>query len=238
MAVLLSKLPGDAPEIFATVQGEGPSVGEPAVFVRLSGCNLKCGFCDTPYTWDWTRFDAKKESIELPVDEIASRVLAMRAGAQTAVITGGEPMLQQKELAELAARLHASRMRIEIETNGTIVPDAKLAEFVDQWNVSPKLEGSGNLPQAREKPDALSWFAREPKAYFKLVVAAPADVEEAASLVERHGVPASRVLLMPEGTNAATLVERSRWLAPAAVARGFRLGSRLHVMLWGDTRGR
>lgn len=236
--MLLSQLPGKTPEIFSTVQGEGPSIGEPAVFVRLSGCNLKCGFCDTPYTWDWTRYEQKAESLELDVEEIATRVLAMRAGARTVVLTGGEPLLQQRELAELAARLRAEGLRIEVETNGTIVPDQALAKSIEQWNVSPKLAASGNLPLVREKTDALAWFAAESKAFFKIVVATPADVEEAAALVGRHHVPAERVILMPEGTNAGTIVERSRWLAPEAVARGFRLGSRLHVLLWGDTRGR
>jgi 7-cyano-7-deazaguanosine (preQ0) biosynthesis protein QueE len=236
--VLLSKLPGDAPEIFSTVQGEGPSVGEPAVFVRTSGCNLKCTFCDTPYTWDWTRFEQKRESVELEAREVAARVLSMRGGARTVVLTGGEPLLQQRELSELAARLRAEGMRVEVETNGTVVPEAKLAEAVDQWNVSAKLESSGNLPAAREKSDALAWFAREERAYFKMVVQTPADVDEADALVERYGVPPERVLLMPEGTKAEVLAERSRWLAPAAVARGYRLGARLHVVLWGDTRGR
>lgn len=236
--MLLSRLPSDTPEIFATVQGEGPSIGEPAVFVRLSGCNLKCTWCDTPYTWDWTRYEQKRESLQLEVADVAARVLSMRAGARTAVFTGGEPLLQQRELATLAARLRGEGMRIEVETNGTIVPDPALAESIDQWNVSPKLAGSGNLPIAREKPDALAWFAREAKATFKIVVATPADLDEAAALVKRHAIVPSRVILMPEGTTAEAIVERSRWLAPEAVSRGFRLGSRLHVLLWGDTRGR
>ena len=225
-------------EVFGpTFQGEGPSAGRRCGFVRLARCNLTCRWCDTPYTWDWTRFDAKKESVELDVAAIAERVAAL-GSVRTAVLTGGEPLLQQRELAELAARLRAAGKRVEVETNGTIVPDAALVDAVDQWNVSPKLASSGNLPIAREKADALAWFAAAPNAFFKLVITSPADVEEAAALVERHRVPASRVVLMPEGTAAETIVERSRWLAEAAVARGYRLGSRLHVLLWGDTRGR
>lgn len=230
---------GGAPEIFASVQGEGVTSGLPSVFVRLSRCNLKCTFCDTRYTWDWSRYDRSEQQMTLPVDRIAAEVTERAGGViGNVVLTGGEPLLQQRELADLARRLRGGGFRIEIETNGTLEPDEALAASIDQWNVSPKLESSGNPERARVVPGALRWFAACPHAWLKLVITRPEDVAEAAELAERAGVPAERVILMPEGTDAATLVSRSRWLAEHCQRRGFRLGSRLHIHLWGDERGR
>jgi len=237
--VLLSRLRDDEPEVFASVQGEGITCGLPSVFVRLSLCNLHCEWCDTKYTWDWTQFDRETETLTLAPDDVAPRVLALAAGGpRNVVLTGGEPLLQQRELSDLARRLRAEGLRIEVETNATIVPSGALAGIVDQWNVSPKLASSGNAAAERERPEALAWFAPRPDAYFKFVVRAPADVDEVAALAARYGIPAGRVTLMPEGTVAGTLAERSRWLAARCQTLGFRLGTRLHVLLWGAERGR
>ena len=96
--MLLARMPnhpGAPPEVFATVQGEGASLGVPSVFVRLAGCNLVCGFCDTAYTWDWSRFDKKKETVDLSVDEVATLALDIaKDGVRNVVFTGGEPLLQ------------------------------------------------------------------------------------------------------------------------------------------------
>ncbi|HEY2386199.1 MAG TPA: 7-carboxy-7-deazaguanine synthase QueE [Candidatus Binatia bacterium] len=236
--MLLSRLASGEPELFASVQGEGITCGLPSVFVRLSLCNLSCGFCDTKYTWDWAHFDRAAETISLPTDDVARRVLALAAGGpRNVVLTGGEPLLQQRELADLAGRLRGAGLRIEVETNATIVPADALAGSVDQWNVSPKLATSGNAPEARQQPEALAWFAAWPDAHFKFVVVEPADVDEVAALTVSYRIPAERVTLMPEGTDAATLAARSRWLAERCQALGFRLGTRLHVLLWGAARG-
>jgi organic radical activating enzyme len=237
--MLLSRMPDGEPEIFATVQGEGPSCGAPSVFVRLAECNLRCGWCDTKYTWDWAHYDRGKETIELADDALVARTLAA-AGDRTrsVVVTGGEPLLQAEALVPVLRALRARGFRVEIETNGTIPPSAELAEVVDQWNVSPKLAGSGNPLRARHRPSALEAFASCPNATFKLVVGTPDELGEADELATALGVSPERIVLMPEGTDAATLVDRSRWLADACVRRGFRLGARLHVFLWGTERGR
>lgn len=236
--MLLSRLPGGEPEIFASIQGEGPTCGVPSVFVRLAGCDLRCHWCDTRYTWDWSRYDPRTETVQVEVPEVARRVGELRSGGvRNVVLTGGEPLLQPDALAELAARLRSEGMRIEVETNGVHAPSARLAACIDQWNVSPKLASSGNGSE-REVARALAWFARQTNAYFKIVVVAPADVEEAVALVSRYRVPAERTLLMPEGTDVATLAERSRWLAVRCRETGLRLGARLHVLLWGAARGR
>ena len=239
LAMLLSRMKSGAPEIFATVQGEGTSAGVPSVFVRLAECNLRCTWCDTKYTWDWASYDKAAETIELSVEEITARALAEAGdGVRNAVLTGGEPLLQQDELAELGARLRKAGFRVEVETNGTVVPSDAMRAVVDQWNVSPKLASSGNTERARQRPNALAWFAAAPTAVFKLVQTGPADFAETEELVAAFGVPKSRVLLMPEGTTPDVIAERSRELADTCRKNGYRLGTRLHVFLWGQERGR
>jgi organic radical activating enzyme len=157
---------------------------------------------------------------------------------KNAVFTGGEPLLQQDELVLLADRLRERGFRIEVETNGTIVPTEALAARIDQWNVSPKLASSGNAERARHRPAALQWFAAEPRAWFKLVTTSEADIAEIDELVDALGVPRDRVILMAEGTDAATIAERSRWVAERCRSGGYRLGTRLHVFVWGPERGR
>lgn len=237
--MLLSRMKGGDPEIFATVQGEGTSAGVPSVFVRLADCNLRCGWCDTKYTWDWSTYDRAAETIELGVDAVVARVLEVSGdGVRNVVLTGGEPLLQQDELAPLAARLRERGFSIEVETNGTVSPTEAFAAHVDQWNVSPKLASSGNAERARSRPAALQWFAARPNAHLKFVMTSDDDVAEVSALVEALGVPRARVLLSPEGVDATTLGERSRWLADRCRQHGYRLGTRLHVFLWGSERGR
>jgi len=232
----LSRLPSGEAEIFESIQGEGTSAGQPSVFVRLATCNLRCSWCDTAYTWDWRRYDRRREVMTVGVAEVVQRVTSF--SSSNVVLTGGEPLLQDSKLAVLAAKLKARQRRIEVETNGTRVPSPGLAANVDQWNVSPKLENSGNSLGRREMPGALDWFAGQPNAFLKFVVSSPADIPEVSTLVGRYQVPAARVLLMPEARDAATLRERSSWLADACRAYGYRFSSRLHILLWGDERGR
>lgn len=222
-------------EVFGpTWQGEGPSLGRRAAFVRLGRCNLACSWCDTPYTWDWDRFDPAEELETRSVEEIAAAVDAMEA--QLVVVTGGEPLLQQRHLPPLLSRLRASRHQVEVETAGTIEPAAEIVDLVDRFNVSPKLANSGNRRDRRYKPEVLRQFAATGKAAFKFVAATVADLDEVASIVEECDL--AEVWIMPEGTDSATIVERSRALADEVLDRGWHLTSRLHVLLWGDQRGR
>jgi 7-carboxy-7-deazaguanine synthase len=232
----LSRMASGEPEIFSSVQGEGLSLGRPSVFVRLSLCNLQCSWCDTSYTWNWDQYDPRVEIIDLPIDDVLGRVRT--SGVHNVVITGGEPLQQQRELAPLAVALKAAGHRVEVETNGTFLPNDELARAIDQWNVSPKLANSGNPLERREVPAALAWFAAESRAVFKFVVVEPSDLAEVDELAARYGLPAERVLLMPEGRSPSQLQERSRWLVNEACQRGYRFTPRLHVLLWGDERGR
>jgi len=237
--VLLSRLPGGEPEIFFSIQGEGVTAGVPSVFVRLALCNLACTFCDTKYTWDWANFDREVEIISLSPTDVARQALdRAQRGANNLVVTGGEPLLQQRELTDLVRRLKIAGLRIELETNGTIAPADALAAHVDQWNVSPKLGSSGNAPKDRERAEVLGWFAPRPNAYFKFVVVDPGDVDEVTAVTGRYGIPAERVVLMPEGADATTVAGRSRWLVERCQDAGFRFSTRLHILLWGAQRGR
>jgi 7-carboxy-7-deazaguanine synthase len=220
-------------EVFGpTFQGEGPSAGRRAMFLRLGRCNLDCTWCDTPYTWDWTRFDPAVELHRRTVDDVMAELDGI--GADLLVITGGEPMLQQRHLVPVVAGAHARGWRVEIETNGTIAPAPELVATVDQWNVSPKLSGSG--VGRRPDPETLRAFAATGRAIAKFVVSDPCELDEAADVAEAGGL--SDVWIMPEATDAATLVTRLAALAPPVLARGWNLSHRLHVLLWGDARGR
>lgn len=234
MALVLSRMPGGEPEIFASVQGEGASAGVPSTFVRLALCNLRCAWCDTAYTWDWERYDRAEQTLELEAGAVVERVSWLPPS--NVVVTGGEPLVQRRELAELLPALKARGYRIEVETNGTI-PPGELSGLVDQWNVSPKLAHSGNEGLARVRPEALRLFAAEPGAWLKLVVQAPAHLLEAEEIVQASGFAAGQVILMPEGRTAAELESRGPWLAEACAASGYRFSTRLHILLWGDKRG-
>ena len=174
--------------------------------------------------------------MEMDIGEVESRVLTF--GRPRLVVTGGEPLLQQAALAPLVTSLAGQGFYCEVETNGTIAPTQGMIEGVSQWNVSPKLENSGNRPRFRAIPDALSAFGRLDTAYFKIVVSAAPDVDESAAIVARYGLASERVMLMPEGTTAEAMRERGKLVAEACVERGYSFSPRLHILLWGDERGR
>jgi 7-carboxy-7-deazaguanine synthase len=221
-------------EVFDSLQGEGVSMGKPCRFVRLALCNLHCHYCDTKYTWDFEHFDYDAEVREASLTAIAEQLSSAPAGH--VVITGGEPLLQQRALAKVFERVPAE-LYIEIETNGTRVPSPALRERVNQWNVSPKLASAGDPEALRIRPDALSALRDTGRAYLKLVVRSSQDRDEAEALRERFGFEKSRTLLMPEATTREQLEARSPEVAAWSQALGLRFSSRLHVALWGSRRG-
>lgn len=239
---LATVTPGE-PEIFASLQGEGRSAGLPCTFVRLSRCNLACTWCDTAYTWrfegdnrphrDGLAFERTANQVTLSEEDTAARITAL--GGNRLVITGGEPLLQGAGLARMVALLEGHA--VEIETNGSVQPHPALDPLVAQYNVSPKLSHSGNPAELALVPERLAAWAADPRAWFKFVVASPADIEEVAALVNTHALPRKRVMLMPEGTSSEVLRSRESWLAPLCLEHGFGLSDRLHIHLYGDTRG-
>ena len=210
------------------------------MFVRLSRCNLACAWCDTAYTWRFTgpgAFERKANQVTLSEDDTAARILALGGASQIGrlVVTGGEPLLQASALAKMLALL--PDMHIEVETNATVAPPPALDALVHQYNVSPKLAHSGNPAALALIPERLAAFAADPRAFFKFVVATPGDVDEVLALADTYAIPRERLFVMPEGTDSATLRARSIWLAEACIAAGMRLSDRLHIHLYGDTRG-
>ncbi|HET9443838.1 MAG TPA: 7-carboxy-7-deazaguanine synthase QueE [Acidimicrobiales bacterium] len=233
--------PGTAPadatlvvsEVFGpTLQGEGASAGRLAAFVRLGRCNLACRWCDTPYTWDWDRHDPAAELSTMAVTDVLARLDAMGAGLL--VVTGGEPLLQQRHLPPLLEAARERGWTVEVETSGTIAPT--LADgLVHRYNVSPKLASSGMAAERRYRPDVLRALRDGGRALFKFVVADPGELDEVAAMVDECGL--DPVWIMPEGTDAATVLARMRRLAPHVLERRWNLTPRLHVLLWGDRRG-
>lgn len=231
-------------EVFGpTVQGEGPSLGRRCGFVRLGRCNLDCGkgpgatwSCDTAYTWDWDTYDPTVELTRLAVADVALAVARMHV--DMVVVTGGEPLLQQRGIIALAERLDG--VRLEIETNGTIAPATRLIELAAQFNVSPKLANSGVGLSRRRLPAVLQTFASiasAGKAVFKFVVSDLQDFDEITEVVGKLELDPSRVWIMPAGTDAPTLTSRQAELVDEVVRRGWNLTTRLHILLWGDRRG-
>lgn len=231
------------PEIFASLQGEGPSAGTPVAFVRLSRCNLACVWCDTAYTWrfegdnrphrDCVAFDRRANQVTLSPQEAAAQIAAL--GQKRLVITGGEPLLQAGALAEMLE--HLPDISVEIETNGTVAAPARLDIRVDQYNVSPKLSHSGNPAELALIPERLDAYAADPRAFFKFVIAAPEDVAEVLELQRRYRIKPAHIFLMAEGTTSAAQRERQAWLSALCLEHGFRMSDRLHIHLYGDTRG-
>ncbi|MET8981655.1 7-carboxy-7-deazaguanine synthase QueE [Streptomyces sp. NPDC004539] len=241
MTVLDARVPRGRPSLrvsetfTGTVQGEGLSTGVPASFIRLALCNLSCRDCDTPYTWDTSRFDLRRESTWQEAGHLVEWALAQPE--QLVVVTGGEPLLQP-DVLPLVQGLRAGGREVEIETNGTVVPAPELVAAGPWFNVSPKLSGFGEgMPQDRRiVPDALRILSASGQARWKFVVRTPGELPEIADLESAYGL--APISVMPEGTTAEAVLEGMRVLVGPVAERGWRLGTRLHVLLWGDQRGR
>lgn len=225
-------------EIFHSIQGEGRLAGVPSVFVRTSGCNLRCVWCDTPYaSWE-------PEGREMAVTEILEAVEA--AGSRHVVVTGGEPMIA-RGMAELLERLSARGHHVTVETAGTVEPRGVPCDLA---SLSPKLAHSTPTEEAagawaarhearRLRPDILRQWIRGYDHQLKFVVAEAGDLEEIRRLLDELGgeVLPERVLLMPEGVCPEVLRERALWLVEICRRTGYRYCPRLHVDLFGHVRG-
>ena len=218
-------------ELFYSIQGEGSLAGVPSVFVRTSGCNLRCAWCDTPYT-SWT-----PEGTELTLEQILDEVRAHPA--RHVVVTGGEPMIAP-DIIPLTERLRRAGLHITIETAGTVFAPVAC----DLMSISPKLSNStpeGRFAAQHERlriqPEVLLQLMSRYEFQLKFVVEKPADVDEVRALVRELGAEASRVILMPEGTDRERVRERGIWIAEACKSEGYRYSPRLHVELYGNRRG-
>ena len=250
-SLLLAKLEGK-PEVFHSIQGEGKSLGRPSVFIRLSGCNLYCIWCDTDYTWNWkgtrfvhqndqdpnySKFDKKEWTAKCSIEEIYD--LVKEFPCKNIILTGGEPMLQQKGLTSLIEyfKNEDDAYQFEVETNGTVLPVPEFDRLINQYNVSPKLENSGTSVTDREVPDVYLFFSESQKSIFKFVVTRPDDLEEVLSLIEDYRIPTLKVWLMPEGADRPTLQANRKWLVEICKQQGFHYTDRLHIEIWGRKKG-
>jgi 7-carboxy-7-deazaguanine synthase len=218
-------------ELFYSLQGEGSLVGVPSVFVRTSGCNLRCSWCDTPYT-SW-----QPEGTELSLDQILDEVRAHPA--HHVVVTGGEPMIAP-EILPLAERLRDAGLHITIETAGTVFKPVAC----DLMSISPKLANStpegpfrAQHERLRIQTDVLAELMARYEHQLKFVIARADDLDEVRAIVAALRADSGRVILMPEGTEPSVLRERSVWLAEICKEEGYRFSPRLHVDLWGSKRG-
>ena len=219
-------------EIFYSVQGEGVLVGVPSVFVRTSGCNLRCSWCDTPYT-SW-----HPEGEEMSLDAIEEAVAAY-SPSRHVVVTGGEPMIAPG-IVDLSNRFRARGLHATIETAGTVFTDVAC----DLMSISPKLSNStpeGSFKAQHERlrlqPDVLKRLTSTYDYQLKFVIAKEADLAEAREVAASIGAPAEKVVLMPEGISAEVLNERGAWIAELCKTYGYRFSPRLHVHLYGNKRG-
>ena len=222
-------------EIFKSIQGEGPNFGKPAIFLRTAQCNLKCIWCDTKYTWDWENYDFQKEVKEMTIDEIKGSILDLEI--KHLVITGGEPLLQQDDLADLLSFLKPD-FYVEIETNCTILPNKMLTDLVDQWNVSPKTENSGNSLELYENNECYYFFANQENCFFKYVVENETDIPEIKKFIAKYKIPEKRVQLMTQASTKEEIYMREKSISKLAKSHNFAFSPRLHVAMWGSQRGK
>lgn len=226
-------------EIFQSVQGEGLLTGVDSVFLRTSGCNLRCVWCDTDYA-SWQPEGPVRHS-QCVIDEVSEYEV------EHIVITGGEPMLP-RDIVPVTQGLKSRGHHITIETAGTIDRDVDC----DLMSISPKLANSTPIndrrdptgkwqrmhEQSRDRIEIVQRFVERYAYQFKFVCGTPADVDDASTYIARlQGIDPARVLLMPEGTDTETLNSRLAWLEPLAAERGFGIAKRLHIELFGNTRG-
>lgn len=220
-------------EVFQSVQGEGRYVGVPSGFIRTSGCNLRCVFCDTPYT-SWNP-EGDERSLEDLITEVANFT------CDHMVLTGGEPLLVP-EMARLTRELKDRGFVITIETAGTVLQDVS----ADLMSISPKL--SNSIPigtrwelrhrQRRDRPEVIERLTTNFDYQFKFVIDQPSDIAEVEAYLTRFPhLSEKKIYLMPQGTDRESLQTRMEWLQDEAEQRGWNVSPRLHIELFGNTRG-
>ena len=236
-------------ECFKSIQGEGILTGVPSVFFRLSYCNLRCYFCDTPFT-SW-----KPENKQITVDEALAKILSFNC--KHVVITGGEPFLWKKELIDLTNRLRNRHYHVTIETNATIYfptranlismspklsSSAPSTQLDQKWAIKHERERINDLAiksfLSQKNNKDLHWTFREDYDYqLKFVVAEESDFNEILDFEKKYKISRDRILLMPEGTTKEAIDRKQKPLVEFCIENGYRFCDRMHVRLWGEKRG-
>ncbi|MCY4046180.1 MAG: 7-carboxy-7-deazaguanine synthase QueE [Cellvibrionales bacterium] len=241
--IVLANTESRDPEIFYSIQGEGPAIGRPSIFIRLSGCNLYCEWCDTPYTWRFEgvsyphvenkKYNKKEEQTRLEPSQI--KPLIEYYPCKHLVLTGGEPLLQQAGLYPLLCEL--SDYTVDIETNATVIPVPHFDQKVACYVCSPKLSNAKVPEDIRINPKALAWFAASEKSYFKFVVNSMECLDEIEVLSSRYSINKDRIYLMSEGVDAEAMAINQTKITESCLAKGYRYSDRLHLRLFGSKRG-
>ena len=222
-------------EIFHSIQGEGQLAGTPSVFVRTSGCNLRCWYCDTPYT-SW-----KPEGVQRNWEDVLTETLNF--DCEHVVLTGGEPFLQA-EIVPFTSALCERGVHLTIETAGTII----LPVEASLMSISPKMQNSIPLDDAtwkerhstlRDQPAVIRQMVAKYDYQIKFVIDAPEDLADVESWLKRYPeIETTQVMLMPQARTAEELAERTPWLKKISAERGFQFSPRMHIELWGNVRGK
>ena len=238
-------------EHFYSIQGEGKTMGVPAVFLRLTACNLMCGGRGTEKdkqlhhgaTWRCDSIEVWRSGTSYEIEEFVElffnkyeKYFNNRAHL---IITGGEPTLQQKQLdkfLELLIKRLGFKPFIEIETNGTIIPQI-IYEHLDLINCSPKLSNSGEPEKKRIKPDTLQFLNLSPLTIFKFVVSSSADVDEIMALITDNNLDLAKIYLMPSAQDQDELKQNTKIVSELCMKHGFNFSTRLQIIIWNETTG-
>lgn len=225
-------------EIYPCLQGEGARAGTPSILVRTLGCNLRCGWCDTPYT-SW-----QLEKGQYTVDDVRA-ALEANPQIEEVILTGGEPTLSP-ELGDLIRLCRAKDKKITLETNGTRLIAEEWMRSVDLASLSPKLSNSLPADKAiarRHEADRIhlpvirQWIESAADYQLKFVVSTPEDIQEINTLINALSLGKNKIYLMPEGRTQEELQQKRLWLAEICIREGFHYCERLHIIIYGDKRG-
>ena len=249
----LAKMPDGSCEIYGPViQGEGADIGLPVFFVRFAGCNLYCKWCDTPYTWYYEgsnhehvysdKVNRSDYEIEITPEQVVEKILALKGDSEirNVIFSGGEPLLQQKQIIEISKLLieESPEWYLSIETNGTIKLTEGLGKLLTTINCSPKLESSGCLKKHRNKPKSINSYVEQVPSFFKFVAGIETfdhDIAEIENWQKENNISDNCIYVMPEGIDKDQIIAGTLFLEQN-LKKNWHVTSRLHVLLHGDKR--
>lgn len=222
-------------EIFESIQGEGKTIGKPAIFIRLMGCNLTCDWCDTKFTW---HKDHKEKGKKYRIDELIEYI-EHKYETKRIIFTGGEPLLQANEIQEFIYNAH-NDMKFEIETNGTIAIPENYAMMFKVINLSPKLNNSGIIIyRKRYDRRILNKYSYFHNVIWKFVIKVESDIMEIQKYYEREfNLSPDKIYLMPEGAIDDEQKEKMQWVIKQCIKYGYNFSPRLQVLVYNDERKR